>query len=158
MSRMPPRWAWLAMFAIWIGCGHPATPATRSTAPVASVPAAPEAASPPRALDDDLPRLADRAVKLYQDWQRAFADAGTNCADAATRMNALADANADLIAANNRLVHAGHDKIKAARGELEKHSAEIDPAAQAIMRGPTMSACKQDAAFNSALERLAGEG
>lgn len=151
------RWAWLAMFAI--GCGHPAAPATQPSAPQQPVAAAPDAApAPPRELDEDLPRLADRAVKLYQDWQRAFGEAGTNCADAATRMNAIADANADLIAANHRLTKAGHEKIKAARAELEKRSAEIDPAAQAIMTGPTMSACKADAAFNTALERLAGEG
>ena len=147
---------WVAIFAI--GCGHPAAPASQTTAPQPPVAAAPDAAPAPRPLDEDLPRLADRAVKLYQDWQRAFADAGTNCADAATRMTALADANADLIAANQRLTKAGHDKIKAARAELEKRSAEIDPAAQAIMTGPTMSACKSDAAFNTALERLAGEG
>lgn len=120
--------------------------------------AAPDATPAPLPLDEDLPRLADRAVKLYVDWQRAFGEAGTNCADAAARMNALADSNADLIAANQRLSKSGHEKIKAARAELEKRSAEIDPAAQAIMTGPTMSACQSDAAFNTALERLAGEG
>lgn len=150
-----PRYAWLAMFAI--GCGHPAAPATQPTAPQPPVAVAPDAAVP-SPLDEDLPRLADRAVKLYQDWQRAFQAAGTNCTDAATRMNALADANADLIAANQRLTRAGHEKVKAARAELEKRSAEIDPAAQAIMTGPTMSACSSDAAFNAALERLAGGG
>lgn len=149
------RWSWLASFAI--GCGHPAAPTTQTT-PAQPQAAAPDAAVAPRALDDDLPRLADRAVKLYVDWQNAFELAGTNCEDATTKMNALADANADLIAANQRLVRAGHDKIKAARAELEKRSAEIDPAAQAIMTGPTMSACKADAPFNAALERLAGEG
>ena len=149
------RWAWLAMLAI--GCGHPATPATHTTASQPAAAVAPDAAVP-LPLDEDLPRLADRAVKLYQDWQRAFSEAGTNCSDAATRMNALADANADLIAANQRLTRAGHEKIKAARAELEKRSAEIDPAAQAIMTGPTMSACKSDGPFNAALERLAGEG
>ncbi|HUS27195.1 MAG TPA: hypothetical protein VMZ53_01765 [Kofleriaceae bacterium] len=109
-------------------------------------------------LEDDLPRLAERAVKMYQDWQKAFAEAGTDCAAATTKMNALADANADLIAANQRLTKSGHEKIKAARAELEKHDAEIDPAAQAIMQGPTMAACHDDRAFNTALDRLAGEG
>jgi hypothetical protein len=149
------RWAGLAFLAI--GCGHPAAPASQPTTPQPAVVVAPDAAAP-LPLDEDLPRLADRAVKLYQDWERAFSAAGTNCADAATRMNALAEANADLIAANQRLSRAGHEKIKAPRAELEKRSAEIDPAAQAIMTGPTMSACKSDAAFNTALERLAGEG
>lgn len=149
-----PRWAGLALLAI--GCGHPATPVTQPTGGQPAIIVAPDAAVPVP-LDEDLPRLADRAVKLYQDWERAFSAAGTNCADAATRMSALADANADLIAANQRLTRAGHEKIKAARAELEKRSAEIDPAAQAIMTGPTMSACKSDTAFNAALERLAGE-
>jgi hypothetical protein len=149
------RWAWLASFAI--GCGHPAAPATHTTASQPAAAVTPDAAVP-LPLDEDLPRLADRAVKLYQDWQRAFAEAGTNCADAAARMNAIADANVDLIAATQRLTRAGHEKNKAARAELEKRSAEIDPAAQAIMTGPTMSACKSDAPFNAALERLAGEG
>ena len=111
-----------------------------------------------RPLDEDLPRLAERAVKMYQDWQRAFAEAGTDCAAATAKMNALADANADLIAANQRLTKSGHEKIRAARAELDKHSAEIDPAAQAIMQGPTMSTCSGNPAYNRALDRLAGEG
>jgi hypothetical protein len=148
--------AWLVVIAI--GCGHPSAPPATPSGPVA--PAAPTdaPAAPPVPLDEDLPRLAERAVKMYQDWQKAFADAGSDCAAAAQKMNALADANADLIAANQRLTKAGHEKIKAARAELEKHSAEIDPAAQAIMQGPTMGACSGDPAFNKALERLAGEG
>jgi hypothetical protein len=150
------RWAWLASFAI--GCGHPSSPPTTPAGPPLSGSAADAPAQAARPLDEDLPRLAERAVKMYQDWQRAFAEAGTDCGVATTKMNALADANADLIAANQRLTKSGHEKIKAARAELEKHSAEIDPAAQAIMQGPTMSSCSGDRAFNRALERLAGEG
>jgi hypothetical protein len=149
------RWAWLASIAI--GCGHPSAPPTTPAGPSAGSSAdAPAPAARP--LDEDLPRLAERAAKMYQDWQRAFAEAGTDCAAATAKMNALAEANADLIAANQRLTKSGHEKIKAARAELEKHSAEIDPAAQAIMQGPTMSSCSGDPAFNRALERLAGEG
>jgi hypothetical protein len=150
------RWAWLASFAI--GCGHPAAaPVTPSGAQVQAAPADAAAPAPP-ALEDDLPRLAERAVKLYQDWEHAFTEVGTDCAAATTRMNSLAESNADLIAANQRLMHASHDKIKAAREELEKHAADVDAAAKAIMQGPTMSACNKDAPFNKALERLAGEG
>jgi hypothetical protein len=149
---------WLAVVAIVVvSCGHPSAPP--ATPVDTSSKGAPVDAPPKeRPLDEDLPRLAERAVKMYQDWQRAFAEAGTDCAAAATKMNALADANADLIAANQRLTKAGHEKIKAARAELDKHSAEIDPAAQAILQAPTMSACKSDPAFNKALERLATEG
>lgn len=150
------RWSWFAIFAI--GCGHPAAPATQTTPAPAPVTVAPDAAVAPPALEDDLPRLADRAVKLYLDWQKAFDTAGTNCADATARMNTLAETNADLIEANHRLMKSGHEKIKAARAELIKRSGEIDAAAQTIMTGPTMTACKGDAPFNAALERLAGEG
>jgi len=149
------RWAWLASIAI--GCGHPSAPPTTPVVPPSGAAAdAPAQAAKP--LDEDLPTLAQRAVKMYQDWQRAFSEAGTDCGAATTKMNGLADANADLIAANMRLTKAGHEKIKAARAELEKHAAEIDPAAQAIMQGPTMTACSGDASFNKALDRLAGEG
>lgn len=145
--------AWL--LALAIGCGHPA--ATPTTTPV--TPNAPaDAATASRPLEDDLPALAERAVKMYQDWQRAFSEAGTDCAAATTKMNAVADANADLIAANARLAKAGHEKIKAARAELDKHADEIDAAAKAVMTGPTMSACSSDPAFSKALDRLAGEG
>ena len=143
------------LLAVAIGCGHPSsTPTTTPVAPVAPADAAPSAE--PK-LDDDLPKLAERAVKMYQDWEKAFADAGTDCAAATTKMNALADANADLIAANQRLAKSGHDKIKAARAELDKHSSEIDLSAKAIMQGPTMKACSSDAAFGKALDRLGGE-
>ncbi|HTL38699.1 MAG TPA: hypothetical protein VL326_36460 [Kofleriaceae bacterium] len=150
------RAVWLA--AIAIGCGHPSTPPTTPAGPPAQATVADAPTATPVQLEDDLPKLAERAVKMYQDWQKAFADAGTDCAAATTKMNALADANADLIAANARLTKSGHEKIKAARAELEKHSAEIDPAAQAIMQGPTMGACSSDPAFGKALDRLAGEG
>jgi hypothetical protein len=146
------RTSWLFAFAL--GCGHPSN--TPTTTPV--TPAAPADAAPAETkLDDDLPKLAERAVKMYQDWEHAFAEAGTDCATATTKMSALANANADLIAANQRLARSGHEKIKAARAELDKHADQIDPAAKAIMQGPTMSACSGDAAFNKALDRLGGE-
>ena len=151
------RAVWLAA-AFAIGCGHPSAAPTTPAGPPTQGPPADAPAAKPAALEDDLPKLAERAVKMYQDWQKAFADAGSDCNAATQKMNALADANADLIAANQRLTKSGHEKIKAARAELEKHSAEIDPAAQAIMQGPTMGACSGDPAFNKALERLAGEG
>lgn len=144
------------MFAI--ACGHPSAAPTNPAGPQVQTASPDAAVATPGALEDDLPRLADRAVKLYQAWQAAFSEVGTDCAAATARMNALADANADLIAANQRLMHAPHDKIKAARAELEKHATEVDAAAKSIMQGPTMSACNADPAFGNALERLAGEG
>lgn len=150
---MMARTDWFLLFAI--GCGHPA--ATPTTTPVATTAPA-DAAPATRPLEEDLPALAERAVKMYQDWEHAFAEAGTDCAVAATKMNALADANADLIAANARLAKSGHEKIKAARAELDKHADQIDASAKAVMTGPTMSKCSADPAFSKALDRLAGEG
>ena len=146
---------WLALV---IGCGHPAAavapPGGGTTATVADASVDGES----RPLDEDLPRLADRAVKLYQDWQRAFSDVGTDCTAATARMNALADANADVIAANGNVLHAGRDRMKAMRAEMEKRKDLIDPAAKAVMDAPVMTSCASQPEFARAVDRLAGGG
>lgn len=149
------RWAWLA--AVAIACGHaaPATPGHGSAAPRASPDAGIDA---PLALADDLPRLAERAVQLYADWKTALDEAGTDCAAAATKLNALADANADVIAANRQLYRASRTRIEQFRAELAKHQAELDASAQAIVDAPAMRTCSSDAAFARAVDRLGGEG
>jgi hypothetical protein len=158
MFRMST-WAWLATFATLatfaIACGHPSTPA--KPGPGSGVAqAAP--ADAPLALENDLPRLAERAVKLYRDWQAALADAGTDCVAATTKMNAIADANADVIDANRKLVRGDRERVKAMRAELDKHQAELDASAKAIVESPTMAKCSQDPGFAKALDRLGGEG
>ncbi len=148
------RWALLAIFAI--GCGQPSTSATTTPAP--RTVAAPDAApAEPVPLDEDLPRLAERASKLYADWARAFAEAGTDCTAATSRMNALAESYADVIVANQRLMRAGHQKVVAMRQEMKKYEVENDANAKAIADGPTMSTCSSDPAFSKAVDRLAGE-
>lgn len=112
----------------------------------------------PLPLHEDLPRLAKRAVQLYRDWNLAFEEAGTDCALAAEKMNALADANADLIAANREIHRDGHERVKALRAELARYEAEIYAVAKAIVESPTMSACAHDPAFARALDRLGGDG
>lgn len=148
------RWALLAIFAN--GCGQPRAPAPTAPAPTAA--AVDAAVAEPVPLDEDLPRLAERAVKLYADWARAFGEAGTDCTAATSKMNEIADAYADVIEANRRLVRAGHDKVTAMRDEMRKHEAENDASAKAIMEGPTMTNCSSDPAFTRAVDRLAGEG
>lgn len=151
MSRL----ALLAAFAI--GCGHPdarASP-TRAGAPAPTADAGMDAPLP---LEDDLPRLAERAVTLYRDWKLAFEQSGTDCAQATEKMNAIADANADVIEANRQVYARGHERIKALRAELAKHQAALDAAAQAIMQSQTLATCSTDPAFARALERLGGEG
>jgi hypothetical protein len=158
MMRMP-RWAWLATLAI--GCGHPSTPAAPRSGgqgAVAAAPVADAAVAAPLPLDQDLPRLAERALKLYRDWKTAFAEAGTDCSLAAARMNAIADANADLIEANRRLYRDSHERVTQFRAELAKHQTELDASAQAIVESPTMAKCSMDPAFARALDRLGGEG
>lgn len=147
-----PRWAVLAIIT---GCGHPATSARALPSPLATRPAAPVDAAPP-ALENDLPRLADRAVKFYADWQRVM-DAGTSdCAAVAAKIDALADANTDFITANARVMRGGHDKIVPLRGALDPHAAQLDAAAKAIAASPTMAACRDDAAFAHAIDRIQG--
>jgi len=145
------RWGALALI---VGCGHAAPPA----APVVTA----THQSPPDAaidapLDEDLDALAVRAVKMYQDWQHALDEANGDCAAAATKVNALADANADVIAANARIQRAGHDKIVQLRAALEPHAAELDASAKAIVQSPTMAACAHDPAFARAVDRIGGE-
>jgi hypothetical protein len=150
------RWASLAIIALGCGSAAPAQ-STHATPPPATAPA--DAAVEPRpALADDLPRLALRARQLYLDWHAAFADANTDCATATASMNALADKNADVIAANQQVMRDGHDKRKALRAEVEKYEAEMAPVAKAIIESPIMSRCANDATFMKAVDRLAGEG
>lgn len=147
------RWALLAILAH--GCGQPrASPMT----PAPSAVSVDAAVVEPVPLDEDLPHLAERAVKLYADWARAFTEAGTDCTLATSKMNEIADTYADVIEANRRILHAGHAKVVAMRDEMRMHEAENDASAKAIMEGPTMARCSSDPAFSKAVDRLAGEG
>jgi len=147
------RSAWLAILAL--GCGHPGP----APAPPHATHAAPADAGvdAPRALEDDLPRLAARSVELYQDWRRALDEVGPDCAAATARINALAERYADVIAANARVLRAGRDKVKQLRAALEPHEAELDEAAKAIAQSPVMTSCSSDAGFQRAVERIGGE-
>jgi hypothetical protein len=137
-------------------CGHAATPAPHPA--VGTTHAAPVDAPPaPVPLDQDLPRLADRAVAFYAQWQQAIIDAGQDCAAATTKINAVADANADFIAANAKIEQQGHDKIVALRQALEPHATELDASAKAIVQSPAMAACHDNADFAHAIDRLQGD-
>lgn len=147
------RWGAIALI---VGCGHAAPPAPAPTV-VGTTHQTPPDAAIDAALDDDLPALAARAVKLYQDWQHAMEEANGDCTAATAKVNALADANADVIAANARVQRAGHDKIVQLRAALEPHEAELDASAKAIVQSPTMSACAHDPAFAHAIDRIGGD-
>lgn len=147
---------WVVFLAIIVGCGHPAPAPTSPAPPVGTTHAAPIDAATPPALEDDLPRLAERAVKFYADWQQIMAET-SDCAAAATKITALADANADFITANAHVMRAGHDKVVQLRAALEPHAAELDASAKAIVQSPTMAACHDNAAFAHAIDRIQGD-
>jgi hypothetical protein len=146
----------IAIFVL--GCGHAApspqpTPVGQ-THVVRAIDAG--AVSDAAALEDDLPRLAGRAVALYQAWQKALVDAGEDCAKATANLNAVADQYADVIAANERILKGGHDKIAALKQALAAHEQEMDTAAEGIMHSKALATCTQDRAFVKALDRIGG--
>ena len=147
---------WVVFLAIIAGCGHAAPPASSSPTTVGTTHAAPADAATPPALEDDLPRLAVRAVKFYADWQHIM-EAPGDCAAAATKITALADANADFITANAHVMRGGHDKVVQLRAALEPHAAELDASAKAIVQSPTMAACHDNAPFAHAIDRIQGD-
>ena len=152
-----PMSRWVVLAIAVAACGHAGPPPAPVTMPIATT-ARPDAAPPVDApLEDDLPALAERAVKLYTDWEHALADANGDCAAAAAKLDAIADANADVIAANAKVLTAGHDKVAALRAALEPHTAELDASARAIVHSPMMAACHDDAAFAHAIDRIGGD-
>lgn len=149
------RWACAALLAF--GCGHAAPPAAPppGTQHVARAPADAVDAPPPK-LEDDLPRLATRALALFQAWQRALADAGEDCAAATKRLDQLALEYADVIEANVHVAHAGHDKIKQLKDALAQYDEQMDAAAEAIAHSKAMAKCATDAPFAHAIDRIGG--
>lgn len=149
------RWGCVALVAI--GCGHAAPPPPPPPPPPRVAVDAGVRPDASVALDQDLPRLAERALQMYQDWQRALAEANGDCAVASAKVNALADAYADVIAANAKIVHAGRDRVLEMRAALQPHEAEFDAAAKAIVQSDTMAKCHSDADFAHAIDRIGGE-
>ncbi len=141
------RWVSLVLCAL-AACGHPA-PAPEHPG---GTPAPPPDATKP--LDEDLPRLAARAVEMYQAQLRALTEAGKDCAAAAAKIDAVADNYADVTAANTKIAHAGHEKIKQLKAALAPHDAELDAAAQQIAAAITASNCASDPTFGKALDRF----
>jgi hypothetical protein len=136
-------------------CGHPAPvePAKPSPAPAAAPVEVVVDAAVPVALDQDLPRLAERATKLYQEVAQAFATTG-NCAAATAKLKELQATYADVIAANAKVLHDG--RARELRAALEPHAEALDASAKAIVESPAMSACSQDRAFTDSFDELVG--
>ncbi|MCX5745282.1 MAG: hypothetical protein NT062_22630 [Proteobacteria bacterium] len=129
-------------------CGHPT--ATPTTGSATATPTAPLDA--PRALDQDLPRLAALALALYEAIAAAFVTTGVACDAATTQLDALATTFADVTAANAKVLreHRG----KELRAALDPLQDRFDAAAKAIMSSPTLATCAPDKAFETAFDRL----
>jgi hypothetical protein len=133
-----------------VACSRP-PPAHRDPAPVVAAPA--DAAVLDAApLDQDLPRLVERAIAMYQDIAKALTASGADCAAASTRLGQLAAGYRDVVTANAKVLRDGRAKeLKAA---LEPRGDVFDAGAQAIMQSPTMARCARDPAFTKALDQL----
>ncbi len=134
-------------------CGHPA-PAPTPPPPPPPPPAAPIDAAVAQPLDRDLPSLAERATRLYQDVAAAFAAAGVECPAATAKLAVLQRTYADVVAANAKVLREG--RAKELRAALESHADALDAAARSIVESPTMKQCSLDHAFTDAFDALVG--
>jgi hypothetical protein len=157
------------MLRVWIvlatlGCGTTSTPPTTpapgsgsappvdAAIPVVVVDAPPP--PPPLPLDRDLPRLAERAVALWEALVAAFRAAGADCAAATQSLAKLRTEYGDVTAANHQVHQQGREReLKAA---LAKHDAKLDAAAREIVGSRTMSQCADDRGFTQAFDDLVG--
>lgn len=153
MPPMSRTCAVMLALALAAGCGnHSKPPATGASGSAA----APDAGPPPGppGLDRDYARLADRAVKLYEDVAEALRASGEDCAQATARLDELAATNQDVVAANVKILHEGRAReLKAA---LAKNADRLDAAAKGIVDSQAMTMCAHDTAFSKAFDDLVG--
>ena len=141
-----------------LGCGTKSTPPAPPQPPPPPVDAAIVVDVPPPAplgpLDRDMPRLAERSLKLYESVVETFRTAGADCAAATAKLNALRTEFADVTTANAKVLHEGRGReLKAA---LAKYDDKLDAAAREIVGSQTMSKCSSDRAFTRAFDELVG--
>lgn len=123
-------------------------------APVPIQTVAIDAAPDAPGLDQDLPQLALRSLKLYEEVALAFSAVGEDCAAGAARLGALRDSYRDVVAANEKLLHDG--RAKELRAALAPHEENFDAAAKSIVQSATLAACSQDGPFARAFDQLVG--
>ena len=151
----------IAAFALG-ACGTKSSPPERPTAPppdAAGSDAAPIAVvdvtpTPTGPLERDLPRLAQRAVALYEAVVAAFRTAGTNCATAITQLGTLRTEYSEVVLANAKVLHEG--RARELKVALAKYGDKLDAAAKEIVGSQTMSKCTSDRAFTKAFDDLVG--
>ena len=113
--------------ALGIGCGHaPPTSSETGTSHATRLAHRRCARDAPAALDDDLPRLAsavDRDVPERS--RRCSPQPSTDCAAVAAQARRdRRTTTPTCIAANAKVLHAGHEKIQALKAALEPHQAD----------------------------------
>jgi hypothetical protein len=136
---------------LFIACGHPSPPPGSGSAIVKDAAVAPVDAP----LDQDLNRLAERSITLYDEVLAAFSAAGEDCAAASTKLDEIAKRHADVIAANAKVLHDGRQlQLKIA---LRRFEERFQKAAQAIVQSKTLAACFKDPNFARALDQLVGQ-
>jgi hypothetical protein len=143
---------WLVIAALGCG-GHPA-PAVAPAPPPRRAVVVPAAPPVPLPLDQDLARLAQRSVAMYQALATALYEVGDSCAAGATKLDELTAKFDDVVAANAKVVHDGRGaELRAA---LAPHEAELASAARSVMGSSIVAHCAQDAAFTAAFDRFVG--
>jgi hypothetical protein len=146
------RTMWLAA-ALAVACSGKPPPAAKPAEPPPPVAAAPaDAAVDAGPLDQDLARLAQRSLVMYQDVAKAFAQSGEDCKAATARLGRLETEYRDVVTANAKVLQDG--RAKELRAALDPHNDEFDSAARAVMQSPTMAKCSQDRAFTRAFDEL----
>jgi hypothetical protein len=144
------RMMWLAA-AVAVGCSGKPPPAAKPVEP-APVTAVADAGVDAAPLDQDLQRLAERSLAMYQAVAKAFAASGEDCKAATSQLGQLATQYRDVVTANAKVLKDG--RAKQLRAALDPHNDEFDRAAKAMMQSPTMSKCSQDRAFARAFDEL----
>jgi hypothetical protein len=154
----------MSIAAVLAACSGRAGPVASPGAAPAAAPAPPAAApAPPPAapapahadaapLDQDLPRLIERALAMYRDIAGALAASGNDCAAASARIRELSGRYRDVVTANAKVLRDG--RARELRTALEQHGDEFDAAAQTVVGAPVMAKCAPDPAFGKAFDEL----
>jgi hypothetical protein len=140
---------WIA--AAVVACGSAPTPPPPAPAapPVAVADAGVVRAAP---LDQDLAKLVERSLAMYQDVAAALTASGSDCAAATARLDQLATGYRDVVLANAKVIHDG--RAAALRDALAPRDDAFTAAAGNVMHAPAMAACAGDATFTHALDAL----
>ncbi len=153
------RWWLVALFAAASCSSHPPAPVAPPPPPVEHespiVTPAPAPMSPGAAeLDRDLPGLAQRSVKLFEEVAGVFTQTGEDCPAATTRLGELRVTYADVVRASEAVLHEG--RAKELKVALKPYDDRLDVAAKSIMSSKTLPKCSVDPAFARAFDQLVG--